>query len=138
MSKVDRQTDKVAPAGGGRRVNMPSPAYSPFLWLVFLHSVSVIPTSSVKSVRMLLYGRGGTDGISLVVTSMLVTLTRSSTLLTQPYALRDLFYREETILQVLRSTSNFYKSQRLEEYLTACSARIAELDLLENLEDEVR
>ena len=55
----------------------------------------------------------------------------------QPYSLRNLFYREETIIHMLKSIGNFYKSQRIMEYLEACSPRVEELVLLENLQDEV-
>merc|ERR1711892_828592 len=54
----------------------------------------------------------------------------------QPYSLRNLFYREETIIHMLKSVGNFYKSQRLSEYLEACSPRMKELPLLDNLDDE--
>ena len=62
----------------------------------------------------------------------------SSLLYMQPYSLRNLFYREEAVIQMLQNIQKFYKSQRLEEYLNSCAPRLQELALLHNLMDEVR
>ena len=75
-----------------------------------------------------------------VLTAMILTVWVGDTMANihmQPYSLRNLFYREETIIHMLKSLGNFYKSQRLVEYLEACAPRIEELSLLENLQDEV-
>ena len=74
--------------------------------------------------------------ITTLVLAMLVRNTMANIHM-QPYSLRNLFYREETIIHMLKSIGNFYKSQRLSEYLEACSPRVEELPLLENLQDEV-
>ena len=74
---------------------------------------------------------------SCVLTCSLLA-TSSSLLYMQPYSLRNLFYREEAVIQMLQNIQKFYKSQRLEEYLNSCAPRLQELALLHNLMDEVR
>ena len=63
--------------------------------------------------------------------------TTSSLLYIQPYKLRNLFYREETIIAMLKNVQRFYKSRTLDNYLDSCTPRLKELALLDNLQDEV-
>ena len=61
----------------------------------------------------------------------------SSLLYMQPYSLRNLFYREETVIGILQNVQKIYSSRRLTDYLDSVAPRLKELDLLQDLQDEV-
>ena len=79
--------------------------------------------------------------IIMVITRITVFVcfltTTSSLLYIQPYKLRILFYREETVIAMLKNIQRFYKSRTLDHYLDSCTPRLKELALLDNLQDEV-
>ena len=59
-------------------------------------------------------------------------------LYTQPYSLRNLFYREEAIIHILSNMTRFYSSRLLSDYMDQVAPRLEELPLLHTLENEVK